>query len=243
MKADGMRPLHEKIYLSCYFVPLYITKISEFIYGTKSNKGISETLKWMPIGDDKGTVWLERYSYEELPPELKKEKTSKPRDNRRLGRKYYYAKPEPLLHSIIDDLSKNQVTLSDIEEERLKSLLDSDEFRSYVHNHIHKYKRKFILNNYIQDFLFIKQALSRFCELYSEYNYFYKKKKFSNHEEMKEMFKERLSKDDVHIIPEITDIIEDFPEELIVNLSKLDSAVKAERDKILNMFYRDIKDI
>jgi len=242
-ERGDMRPLHEKVYLSCYYFPLYTTEISEFIYGTKSNKRISDAIEWMPIGDKKGRVWLEEHSYNDLPPKLKEKITSEPEDDRGLGRNYYYAKTEPLLFSIIDDLSEKQVTLSAFEKEKLKGLLDSDEFRSYVQNHIRKYKREFILNSYAKDFLFIKQALSRFFTLYSDFNFFLKKRKFNNHEEMKEIFKERLSKDDVHIIPEITDIIEDFPEELIVKLSKLDPAVKAERDKVFNMLYRNIQEI
>lgn len=242
MKADNMRPLHEKIYLSCYRVPLYIKEISKFIYGKKSNTRVYKTIEWMSVRDDKGIVWLEEYSYNDLPPKLKKE-ASKLGDDRGLGRKYYYAKPNPLLYSIIDDLSGKQVTLSAFEKEKLKELLDSDEFRSYVHNHIYKYKRKFCLNSYKEDFLYIKQALSRYFSLTNDYNRLLKKGKFSNYEEMKEMFKKRLTEDDAHIIPEITDILEDFPEELVVKLSELDSAVKNEKDKIFNLLSREITEI
>jgi hypothetical protein len=230
-----MRPLHEKVYLSCYLTPLYRKEIAEFIYNTEDNRRLSHPLRWMSNGD-KGSVWLEKNPYPKLLEPLKEKILSHPKDKKGYRRAYYYAKPEPLLESIIKDLSKNHVTLSDFEKEKLKELLDSEQFRKFVHNNIHEYKREFILGEYPSNFSLIKDALGLQCLITVLYDSIKKKNTYKFNKENQKRFEESLSNTNIDIMPEISYLLENIDNELVLKLSQLNTPYSNLIRKLFNMF-------
>ncbi|MCX6670772.1 MAG: hypothetical protein NTX92_02480, partial [Euryarchaeota archaeon] len=80
--------------------------------------------------------------------------------------------------------------------------------------------------------------ISRHFSITIEYDFLLKKGFFSNKQEKQDELKKRLSNDEAHIIPEITDLVEHMDKDLIKKLSQLDLAVNSETRIIFNMFAR-----
>lgn len=115
--------LDEKVYLLIYGKTNCIKNISKIIYDKKC-RAVDRVIKELKKGR-----WIEETGYKPPSPSS----SALPIDGRTVG-KYYCAKVQFLLNSIMKDLKRENVSLTPGEEEILKQYLDGKSFRSLVYD-------------------------------------------------------------------------------------------------------------
>jgi len=162
-KQGYIKNLDEKIYFICFAKPSCPTDITESLYGLdskKSNTCYSKIIvKTNKLSSGKNP-WLEY-----LPDFKSKAKQGEKDDKRSNRRKYYDAKPTPLIKKI-----EEKIELTDFDRYILQNLFNSKRFRELVYNSPQVFDL-ILKNDFISPLEYILVQLEHWVIIYSKNKY------------------------------------------------------------------------
>jgi hypothetical protein len=143
---EKMTNLDEKIYVACYGIPSYGSKIAELIYGVKKFSDVPQLHREIIKLEKNG--WIRKATKKEiehpgfldtlnksLKYQSKEISFKKPDDERSLRRHYYIAESSKLFNIINDKLKQQNKELNQVEKEDLKQFLERN-CRTYFYFHL-----------------------------------------------------------------------------------------------------------